>query len=41
MEKQENITDYIKLNELQKQINKLNEEIEIKMAEWEKLNNSI
>ena len=41
MEKQEKITDYIKLNELQKQINKLNEEIEIKMAEWEKLNNSI
>ena len=38
MQKQENVTDYIKLNEFQEQINKLNDDIERKMQEWEELN---
>ena len=38
MRKQENVTDYIKLNEFQEQINKLNDDIERKMQEWEELN---
>ena len=41
MQKQENATDYIKLNEFQEQINKLNDDIERKMQEWEELNNLI
>ena len=41
MQKQENATDYIKLNDFQEQINKLNDDIERKMQEWEELNNLI
>ena len=36
--KEENATDYIKLNELQEEIQKLNEKIEEKMIEWEEIN---
>ena len=38
MGKEENATDYIKLNELQEEIQKLNEKIEEKMIEWEEIN---
>lgn len=41
MKKQENYSDYEKLNELQNEINNINEEIEQKMLEWENLNNLI
>lgn len=41
MAKEENCTSYIKLNELQSEVQKLEEEIENKMQEWEELNNSI
>ena len=34
-------TDYIKLNELQEEIQKTNEEIEIKLKDWEDLNQKI
>lgn len=37
MLKEENSTDYVKLKELQEKVEKLNEEIESKMAEWEML----
>ena len=40
--KEESIsTDYIKLNELQEEIQKTNEEIEIKLKDWEDLNQKI
>ena len=38
MKKEENTTDYIKLNELQSKIQELNKEIEEKMQEWDSLN---
>lgn len=38
MQKEELVTDYIKLKELQDEIKKIEEEIEIKMLEWEALN---
>lgn len=41
MVKEENCTSYIKLNELQNEVQMLEEEIEHKMQEWEELNNSI
>ncbi len=41
MKKEENVTDYIKLNEFQSKIQELNKEIEEKMQEWEKLNELI
>ena len=34
-------SDYIKLNELQEEIQKINQEIEEKMQEWEKLNDEL
>ena len=37
MLKEENSTDYVKLKELQEKVERLNEEIESKMAEWEML----
>ena len=37
MLKEENSTDYVKLKELQEKVEKLNEQIESKMAEWEML----
>lgn len=39
MEKEENLTDYIKLEELQRKIDKLNKEIEEKMMKWDELSN--
>ena len=39
MQRKENITDYVKLNDLQKEKDELNKKIEEKMMEWEKLNN--
>lgn len=41
MEKEENCTNYIKLNELQTEVQKIEKEIEQKMLEWEELSNSI
>ena len=41
MGKEENATDYIKLNELQEEIQKLNEKIEEKMIEWEEINDTL
>ena len=41
MKKEENTTDYIKLNELQSKIQELNKEIEEKMQEWDSLNELI
>ena len=41
MTKEENASDYIKLNELQEEIQKINQEIEEKMQEWENLNNEL
>ena len=38
MQDEENCTDYLKLKELQENLQKLNEEIENKMVEWESLN---
>ena len=38
MQKEELATDYIKLKELQDEIKKIEDEIEIKMLEWEELN---
>lgn len=38
MQDEENCTDYLKLKELQENLQKLNEEIENKMEEWESLN---
>jgi len=39
MLKEEIYTDYLKMNELQNKLNQLDEEIIIKMQEWENLNN--
>ena len=39
MQRKENLTDYVKLNDLQKEKDELNKKIEDKMMEWEKLNN--
>ena len=39
MKKEENVTDYMKLAELQDKIQEINKEIEEKMGEWEELNN--
>ena len=41
MMKEEIASDYIKLNELQEDIQKINLEIEDKMQEWENLNNKL
>ena len=41
MVKEETATDYIKLNELQEEIQKLNEKIEEKMIEWEEINDTL
>ena len=41
MLKEENATDYVKLKELQGKIQILNNEMEIQMLEWEKLNQKI
>lgn len=41
MAKEENCTSYVKLNELQSEVQKLEDEVEQKMQEWEELNNSI
>ena len=41
MLKEENSTDYIKLKELQENIQNLNSEIENKMEEWDKLNSEL
>ena len=41
MQKEEISTDYVKLGELQEKIQKLNNEIEEKMIEWEELNNLV
>lgn len=41
MAKEENCTSYVKLNELQIEVQKLEDEVEQKMQEWEELNNSI
>ena len=41
MTKEENASDYIKLNELQEEIQKMNQEIEEKMQEWENLNDEL
>ena len=41
MLKEENSTDYVKLEELQTKIQNLNLEIENKMMEWDELNNKI
>ena len=38
MEKEENMTSYTKLAELQEEINKIEEENENKLSEWEELN---
>ena len=38
MQKEELTTDYMKLKELQDEINKIEDEIELKMLEWETLN---
>lgn len=40
MQKEENCTDYVKLKELQDQIKDLEGDVEIKMQEWETLNNT-
>ena len=39
MQRKENITNYVKLNDLQKEKDELNKIIEDKMIEWEELNN--
>lgn len=41
MQQEQICTDYIKLNEMQKQIQNLNDELSKFMDEWEELNNSI
>ena len=41
MEEQNIITDYIKLNEMQLEIDNINKEIEEKMNEWEMLNEKL
>ena len=41
MTKEEICSDYVKLNELQEEIQKINHEIEEKMQEWETLNNAL
>ena len=41
MTKEENTSDYIKLNELQEEIQKINQEIEEKMQEWENLSDQL
>ena len=41
MTKEEIFSDYVKLNELQEEIQKINHEIEEKMQEWETLNNAL
>lgn len=41
MLKEENCTNYIKLSELQKTIEELENEISEKMTQWEELNNKI
>ena len=41
MTKEEICSDYIKLNELQEEIQKINKEIEENMEEWENLNDDI
>ena len=41
MTKEEICSDYIKLNELQEEIQKINHEIEEKMQEWERLNDEL
>ena len=38
MEKEENMTSYTKLAELQEEINKIEKENENKLSEWEELN---
>ena len=38
MEQEEIVTDYMKLKELQDEIQRLEGEIELKMLEWETLN---
>lgn len=41
MLKEENSTNYIKLKELEENIQKINSEIELKMQEWEELNSKL
>ena len=41
MLKDENNTDYVKLKELEENVQKLNFEIEAKMKEWEELNSEL
>ena len=41
MEKEENMTSYTKLGELQEQINQLEEENNNKLNEWEELNSKL
>ena len=41
MLKEDISSDYIKLNELQEKIQKINQEIEEKMQEWENLNDEL
>ena len=41
MEKEENMTSYTKLAELQEEINKIEEENENKLSEWEELNTKL
>ena len=41
MQRPENCTSYTKLAELQNELNEMNEKLELKMQEWENLNNSL
>ena len=41
MEKEENITSYTKLAELQEKIDELEKENENKLSEWEELNSKL
>ena len=41
MEKEENMTSYTKLGELQEKINQLEEENNNKLNEWEELNSKL
>ena len=41
MYKEENCADYLKLKEIEDEIQKINKEIEEKMQEWEELSNKI